>query len=72
MKQEQHAGPQIRTVRDRSLSRAVLATKREVLLARVCLYLLEKYVSTDKDQEFIGLYNELKPLAERVARDGKS
>ncbi len=51
-------------------SPTVLATKWEVLLARMCLRLCEESGAKDADQEMLAMYNELKPLAEHVLRGG--
>ncbi len=46
----------------------VLATEWEVLLARMLLRLADKIASADEDQEFIELYNAIRPLAEHHIR----
>ncbi len=59
-----------RTIRD-----TMLATKREVLLARLLLRVCDALALEDADQEFIELYNSIKPIAEalvRPDRDGVS
>ncbi len=62
----------IRRVRDRARSSALLPTEREVLLARVCLYLCDRIGWDDADQDFLELYNSLKSLAEGVVRHGNA
>ncbi len=42
--------------------------KSEVLLARVCLRLLEEVTKNDRDQDWVDLYNAIKPLAESHIR----
>ncbi len=54
--------------RDRSKSRRVLATEREVLLARLLLSLCDQVAKHDRNQEFIELYNSVKALAEPIVR----
>lgn len=54
---------------DRS-SRGVLVTKRELLISQMLLLLADRIARDDEDQEFIELYNAIKPLAEGVLRNG--
>ncbi len=63
-----HEGQQRRTVRDRNRSQQVLATDREVLLARLLLRVCDIIPRQDADQDFIDLYNQCKFLAEGVVR----
>ncbi len=65
------AGQQTRTQRDRNLSRAMLASPREVSLAKLLLSLCDHVGSGDYDQNFTDLYNEVKPIAEGVLRHGR-
>ncbi len=48
----------------------VLATHWEVLLAKLLLRIADKITGDDPDQEFLELYNDLKPLAEHTLRGG--
>lgn len=67
-------GQQTRTVRDRSISRAVLATTREMFLARVLLHIVDQ-LGKDEAVHFEGftydVYGQLKSLAEGKLRDGE-
>ncbi len=47
----------------------MLATEREVLLARVCLHLLDRVTKKDRDQEWLDFYNAIKPMAEGILRN---
>ena len=49
-------------------SNPVLAPPRKVSLALVLLRVLEVLVEQDRDQRFVYLYNELKPVCERKLR----
>ncbi len=74
MPDEKHlkiAGQQTRTQRDRNLSRAMLASSREVSLAKLLLRLCDTLVFEDDDQEYLDLYNDVKPIAEGVLRHGR-
>ncbi len=68
---EQIQGQQTRTQRPRNVSRQVLATAREVSLAKLLLHLCNIVGAGDRDQEFLELYNEVKPIAEGVLRHGR-
>lgn len=46
----------------------VLANDWEVLLARLLLRVCDTVAESDRDQEFLELYNGLKPLAEKALR----
>lgn len=46
----------------------VLANSWEVLLARLLLRLCDRVAESDRDQEFVELYNSIKPLAEKALR----
>jgi len=48
----------------------VLANDWEVLLARLLLRVCDTVADSDRDQEFLDLYNSLKPLAEKTLRKG--
>ncbi len=65
---DEKSSQQRRSVRDRSVSKRVLAHNREVLLARMCLRLCEIIGSLDTDQELLWLYNDVKPIAESTLR----
>ncbi len=74
MSDEKHlklTGQQSRTQRPRNLSRQMLASPREVSLAKLLLHLCDKVGSRDGDQEFVDLYNEVKPIAEGILRHGR-
>ncbi len=49
-------------------SSRLLATDRQMLLARVLLCVLRRLTRGDADQEFIDLYNDIKPLCENTLR----
>ncbi len=59
---------QRRIVRDRSVSRRMLAHQSQVSLAKLLLRLCDALGAGDRDQEFLDLYNEVKPIAERKLR----
>ncbi len=46
----------------------MLASEREVSLARVLLYCLDQLAQHDSNQEYIFHYNLLKPFAEDILR----
>ncbi len=62
------SGQQTRRVRDRSVGREVLASAREVSLAKLLLYLCDRLGAQDSSQEFVELYNSVKPIAESTLR----
>ncbi len=43
-------------------------TQREVLLARMLLLVADRAAATDRDQNWIELYNEVKMIAEPLLR----
>ncbi len=49
----------------------LLDATRKMLVARVLLRTLEKIGSKDSDQEWVDLYNLLKPLCEASLRSGR-
>ncbi len=59
---------QTRSVRDRSVSRRMLAHQSQVSLAKLLLRFCDALGAGDRDQEFLDLYNEVKPIAERKLR----
>ncbi len=68
-----HERQQIRKVRDRSISRAVLATEREMFLARVLMHIVERLGGSEEvtgEGFTLNAYNTLKALAEGQVRDG--
>ncbi len=67
MKETDNVTPR-RTARDRKFSRKMLATQREMLLAQLLLLICDRVASTDEDQDFVSLYNSVKPIAEGVLR----
>ncbi len=71
MDDENTSGQQSRSQRPRNLSRQMLATPREVSLAKLLLHLCNIVGAGDRDQEFLELYNEVKPIAEGVLRHGR-
>lgn len=58
-----------RTERNRRLGRELLVTQREMLLAQLLLQVADRVATKDRDQDFLALYNEIKPIAEGVLRD---
>lgn len=50
----------------------LLGETREVFLARVLLRVLEKLSAKDSDQEWLQLYNGVKPIVERAFRGNRS
>ncbi len=62
---------QRRKPRDRSVSREVLASPREVSLAKLLLHVANELGARDNDQEFLELYNAVKPIAEGALRHAK-
>ncbi len=65
---DEESSQQTRRVRDRSVSRRMLAHQSQVLLAKLLLRLCDHVGSGDYDQRFLDLYNEVKPIAERKLR----
>ncbi len=65
---DEESSQQIRRVRDRSVSKRMLAHQSQVSLAKLLLRLCDALGSGDHDQEFLDLYNEVKPIAERKLR----
>ncbi len=61
-------GQQFRRVRDRGVGREVLASAREVSLAKLLLRLCDHVGSGDYDQDFVKLYDSVKPIAESTLR----
>ncbi len=61
-------GQQFRAVRDRSVGREVLASAREVSLSKLLLYICDRLGAQDSSQEFLELYNSVKPIAESTLR----
>ncbi len=59
---------QRRRVRDRTVSKRMLAHQSQMSLAKLLLRLCDTIASDDRDQEFLDLYNEVKPIAERKLR----
>ncbi len=59
---------QRRSVRDRRVSKRVLAHNREVSLAKLLLRLCDTIGAIDSDQELLELYNDVKPIAESTLR----
>ena len=58
----------VRKIRTLGVRRTLLATDREVLLAKLLLRVCDRLAEGDRDQEFIELYNSVKHLAEGVLR----
>ncbi len=58
-----------RRARDRRIGRSLLVTQREMLLAQLLLQVADRVATKDRDQDFLALYNEIKPIAEGVLRD---
>ncbi len=58
----------IGTKRPAGVRRTVHPTQREVLLARMLLLVADRAASTDRDQNWLELYNEIKMIAEPVLR----
>lgn len=56
--------------KDRNIRREMLPTEREVLLARMLLWVCDELGNQDPDQEFIELYNRIKAIAEPIVRGG--
>ncbi len=63
---------QIQQRRDTGISKAMLPTEREVLLARLLLRVCDALGKHDRDTVFVALYDECKALAEGTVRDGRS
>ncbi len=61
-----------RKARNPSVRRTVLPTDREMLLARLLLRVADRIAETDRDQDFVELYNEVKVLSEGTLRNGVS
>ncbi len=61
----------VRTSRDPNVRNRLLATQREVSLARLLLCVADRVARKDRDQEFTELYNDLKSMFEGIVRDGK-
>ncbi len=57
-----------RVPRNRRISRALLVTEREMLLAQLLLLVADRVAQNDEDQDFLHLYNECKSFAEGVLR----
>ncbi len=58
----------VREQRPHGVSRELLPSPREVLLARLLLRVADSIAGNDRDQEFIELYNECKTLGEAGVR----
>lgn len=58
----------VRTERNRGVSRSMLVTPREMLLAQLLLRVADSIAENDRDQEFINLYNECRSIAEGILR----
>lgn len=58
-----------RHAKDRRYGREMLVTKREMLMAQLLLRVCDEISITDRDQEFVRLYDAIKPIAEGILRD---
>ncbi len=65
---DEESSQQRRSVRDRRVSKRVLAHESQVSLAKLLLRLCDSIGAVDSDQELLDLYNEVKPIAERKLR----
>ncbi len=54
--------------RPAGVRRTVFPTQREVLLARMLLLVADRAASSDRDQNWLELYNEIKMIAEPILR----